>query len=212
MKYEPKKYWNGRGKSFLKGLYFLRSSERFKTYFIYNPFLKHLLRKEIKRIKPRTLLEVGCGPGRLFNLYKGIPEVCCVDFSPTMLKRAGDLIKKRGYENIKLHQMEAQNLGFTEDQFDIVITSNVLLHIPPESIEDAISEIVRVSNGYIVSVEYFTDKGNPSAEQDNQKDREEEIKYCFLHNYQDLFRNKKAQMVKAVDIPFFEQKMFLFQK
>ena len=57
MKYEPKEYWNGRGKSFLEGLYFPRSSERFKTYFLYNPILKHLLRKEIKRLKPRTLLE-----------------------------------------------------------------------------------------------------------------------------------------------------------
>jgi len=109
--------------------------------------------------------------------------------------------------------MEAQNLGFRENQFDIVLTSNVLLHIPPESIEDAISEIVRVSNGYVLSVEYFTtNKKNHTARQHSQNDRKEEIKHCFLHDYPDLFRNKKAQMVKAVDIPFFEQKMFLFQK
>ena len=214
MKYEPKKYWSERGKSYWRGLYFLRSPETLKTYFLYMPILKYLLREEIKRIKPRTLLEVGCGPGRLFDFYKGIPEVYCVDFSPVMLKRAQDLITKRRYKNIKLFGMKAQNLGFTEDQFDIVLTSNVLLHIPPESIEKSISELVRVSSEHILCVEYAvdTEKFAGQLRLKERQDRKREIVFCFLHNYPDLFGKKKARMVKAVNIPFIKQKMFLFQK
>lgn len=118
MQYEPKEYWNERGKSFLKGLYFITSLDRLMNHFLYKPILKHLLIKEINRIKPRTLLGVGCGPGRLFNLYKKIIEVHCVDFIPIMLKRAKGLIKQRKYKNSNLCEMEAQNLGFMEESLN----------------------------------------------------------------------------------------------
>lgn len=73
-------------------------------------------------------------------------------------------------------------------------------NIPPDSIQEAISEIVRVSKGHILCVEYF---------EENQSIKSE---YCFLYDYPSLFHHAGTIIVKSEKVIFEKQKLFVFEK
>lgn len=52
----------------------------------------------------------------------------------------------------------AQDTRLPSDFADLVFTSGVLIHIPPDDLFAACREIHRVSSRYIVSIEYFSDE------------------------------------------------------
>lgn len=52
----------------------------------------------------------------------------------------------------------AENIEAEDNGFDFVFTSGVLIHIHPDNLKQAISEIYRVSSKYIACIEYFSDE------------------------------------------------------
>ena len=83
MDYKPQEYWENRANTYLK-----KEFLRMPRNFFYTIILKKVLWREINNIYPSSVLEVGCGPGRLLNLYENIENIYCVDFSKKMLIRA----------------------------------------------------------------------------------------------------------------------------
>lgn len=167
-----------------------------KRNIIYNPLLHFALDKKIRQIQPQTLLEIGCGPGRLFDLYRGI-QTTCIDSSANMLERAKALCKHYGYTNITLYEMDACNMRF-DTFFDVAITSNLLLHIPHEKIDAVISGIQKYAI-HVVCVEWvdktWHDVGN-----------------CYLHDYIHLFNKHGFTLVSSKKILFEKQMMYHFRR
>ena len=197
MEYKPQEYWENRANTYLK-----KEFLRMPRNFFYTIILKNVLTREINNIYPNSVLEVGCGPGRLIDLYENIENIYCVDFSKTMLTRAEEKAKKLGFNKINFANMSCQNLKFTNNYFNLVLTSNVLLHIPPEDINNAISEITRVTNRYILLVEFYNK---------NIK-KEETTSWVFHHDYPKLFKENNLKIIKSYNIPFFSQKCFVLKK
>lgn len=52
----------------------------------------------------------------------------------------------------------AQNIEAQDNSFDLVFTSGVLIHVPPDTLLDACNEIYRVSKRLILCIEYFADQ------------------------------------------------------
>jgi len=50
-----------------------------------------------------------------------------------------------------------QSLPFAEDAFDLVFTSGLLIHIPPDAVRRVLSEIYRCARSYIWGLEYYAD-------------------------------------------------------
>lgn len=167
-----------------------------------NPFyarkLKGIISRKIREFKPCSLLEVGCGPGRLFPIYAGVPNVSVVDFSYGMLRRAVALKKKMGYD-IDIFNMDINHLLFLDSCFDMVVSSNVLLHVPHEKIERVVGEIARVCRGVVVCVEYFEERQSEVSD------------FCFLHDYPLLFGDAGCCLVEERKIWFEDQKLFVFK-
>ena len=46
-------------------------------------------------------------------------------------------------------------LPFRDNYFDLVFTDGLLIHINPDDLVDAMSEIYRVSNYYVMGIEYY---------------------------------------------------------
>src|SRR4051795_55032 len=66
------------------------------------------------------VLEVGVGTGINAALYPRDCSVTGIDLSSSMLEKAHDRIARKGVRNVRLMQMDAANLKFADDTFDIV--------------------------------------------------------------------------------------------
>ena len=80
-------------------------------------------------IKGSKALEVGVGTGKNLDYYPDDIEITAVDLSPKMLKRAQ---KRAGMLelDVRLFEMDAQNLAFPDQCFDTVFATFVLCSVP----------------------------------------------------------------------------------
>lgn len=103
------------------------------------------------------ILEIGCNVGNQLRLLQsmGFTNLYGIELQPYAVQRAKELTK-----NINIIQAVADDLPFKDNFFDLVFTSGVLIHIPPELHEKVMSEMARCSNKYIWGFEYFADELN----------------------------------------------------
>jgi SAM-dependent methyltransferase len=117
----------------------------------------------------RSLLEVGCGPGRNLHLLRelGAPGLLGVDFSLSQLGKA----RERGFP---VGQATARTLPVRDKSVDAVLFAQVLLHVPPP-VAPALAEAVRAARRFVVLLEnQHDDVGLESAATATP--------HCFRHN------------------------------
>jgi SAM-dependent methyltransferase len=102
----------------------------------------------IASYRPESILEVGCGYGKLLKALRARLDVPLVgvDFSPTQLAQARSYLD--GLAGIKLVLASGAALPFGDGGFDMVVTSAVILHNPPTAAERIRCEIVRVARRF----------------------------------------------------------------
>src|SRR3954467_2335229 len=82
-------------------------------------------------ISPRDrVLEVGVGTGINAALYPRSCSVTGIDFSAKMLTKAKNRIANKGITNVRLVEMDAADLKFADDTFDIVYAPYVISVVP----------------------------------------------------------------------------------
>ncbi len=88
------------------------------------------------------ILDVGCGPG-FFPVVLGREghEVTAVDYSPGMLEKAEANCRKYGV-SAKFQRMDAQHLEFDDEEFDVVVSRNLVWNL--DNPENAYREWLRV--------------------------------------------------------------------
>lgn len=94
-----------------------------------NRLFKSWRKKIITPLKGK-ILEIGVGTGKNLEYYSNEAEVTAIDFTPKMLEKARQKLLKLGKNNIKLLEMDAQNMDFPDDSFDYVITTFVWCSVP----------------------------------------------------------------------------------
>ncbi|MFW9924667.1 MAG: class I SAM-dependent methyltransferase, partial [Candidatus Thorarchaeota archaeon] len=96
-----------------------------RCYDIASPRIKQYLTAEIDFIlknlqSNNTVLELGCGYGRVMkHLLTKAKEVYGIDTSKESLELAKEYLK--GYTNLQLFEMNAVEMKFKENKFDVVI-------------------------------------------------------------------------------------------
>ena len=140
----------------------------------------------IKPKKFNRVLEVGCGFGRnlKFLIDQGIkPETFTgIDFSQNLLQ----LAKANLPPQVKLYPGKAQNLPFPDNYFNLTFTHGVLMHLPPNQVNQAFSELVRVSKKYLALVEE-TVTGTDPVRINN---------FTWAHDYQALISQHQLEIVE----------------
>jgi len=81
-------------------------------------------RKEALSNLKGKVLEVGVGTGRNLKFYSSHCSVTGIDYSEKMLEKASK--KARGMTNVTLFLMDAERLGFPDNNFDYVVTTFIL--------------------------------------------------------------------------------------
>jgi len=112
----------------------------------------------IQKLGIRTgerVLEVGVGTGINAALYPRDCTVTGIDFSAKMLKKATKRIAHKGISNVRLIEMDAADLKFADDTFDIVYAPYVISVVPdPVAVAREMHRVCR-PGGRIVFLNHF---------------------------------------------------------
>jgi phosphatidylethanolamine/phosphatidyl-N-methylethanolamine N-methyltransferase len=101
------------------------------------------------------VLEVGVGTGINLSLYPREADVTGIDFSGSMLEKARERAARKDAAPVRLLQMDAADLKFADDSFDIVYAP-YLISVVPDPVKVA-REMRRVCRpgGRIIFLNHF---------------------------------------------------------
>jgi phosphatidylethanolamine/phosphatidyl-N-methylethanolamine N-methyltransferase len=145
--------------SFVEGVYGKMAS-------VYDLFfglpLHHGRATAIRRmaIQPRhQILEVGVGTGMSLPLYPRKCSVTAVDLSESMLERARARVARHEIRNVRLILMDATELRFPDNSFDIVYAPYFISCVPdPIGVTRELRRVCR-PHGRIVFLNHFLSAG-----------------------------------------------------
>jgi cyclopropane fatty-acyl-phospholipid synthase-like methyltransferase len=183
VRYIPSEYWFERGKKY---------KDEFRPN-IYAQLQERILLDYLKNISVSfssfsTILEVGCGFGRLVKLllsnFPNILEYIAIDLSPHQIDNAKEFVKPviESLEHNPLNFIVSDIQSFqSERKYDLVISAEVLMHILPSEIEEVMTKIVDMSNEHIINIDWYEKKLPWNAAAHN-----------FIHQYEMIYRNMPA--------------------
>lgn len=142
---------------------------------------KEQLKRLLSGNQTLKVLDIGTGPGFFTIILEelGFNSITCVDVSEKMLEVARENIQKYGKENssIQLLQMDAQNLEFEPESFDIIVSRNLTWNL--QNPQQAYSEWLRVlkPNGalFIFDASWYSFLQNEQLEKEFEAKRQQAI-------------------------------------
>lgn len=125
---------------------------------IYGPFLLPPLKKSMEKLgleKNLKILDIGVGTGATLRFVPEDLKVIGIDISNGMIKKA-----KKKFTKHSFAVMDAMNLGFKDNIFDIIISAYVVTVVPdPKRMLEEISRVLK-PEGKVLIVSHFRSK-NP---------------------------------------------------
>ncbi|NJD64577.1 MAG: class I SAM-dependent methyltransferase [Chloroflexi bacterium] len=100
--------------------------------------------RRVRAARPSSVVELGCGPGRLLTALANAevaPEIVGLDLSPYMLERAKARLP-RG--KARLLHADALAVPSQEAAFDVAVAAHYVGHLPGELRAPAVREIARL--------------------------------------------------------------------
>jgi pseudaminic acid biosynthesis-associated methylase len=112
--------------------------------------------EQLTRLGVRSALEVGCNVGgnlRWLAEALGTEHVAGVDVN----ERALEILREE-VPGIDVRHASARTLPFEDASFELTFTMGVLIHQPPEQLDDVMREILRCSSRYVLCGEYYAEE------------------------------------------------------
>lgn len=160
MTYQPREYWESRGKYYLQESH---EGDEERRYWI---------RRMVEVLRPVSVLEAGCGPGKNFPAFRDVLMRYATDFSQSAIDSIPDRM------GVNVSWADSRDLQFLDRSFDLVISCAHLVHIPygEDQIERAVAELCRVSKTHLLIMEFWDPEISVS----------ELASWCFRHDYPTL--------------------------
>jgi pseudaminic acid biosynthesis-associated methylase len=137
----------------------------------------------------RSVLEVGCNIGSNLKAARSVDrqiDLVGVDVNP-------DALMEATLSGLNVHEMSGASVGHRwPDEFDLVATVGVLIHVAPEHLSDMMDSIVMASKRYVLAVEYAAET-------------EEHIEYrghtgkLWRRPFGDLYQAKGLKLIETGD-------------
>lgn len=130
-------------------------AERIDAFWTENAFEREYratMAREVVKLMgtPASVLEVGCGTGQMMaelikagNASALITKISGCDISPAMLNKA-----RFRFPTVPLHEADIFDLRFQDKQFDVVLSFEVLSHLP--SVKKPLLEMARVAGKKLI--------------------------------------------------------------
>lgn len=180
----------------------------------------HVLEEQFpeKKKEEMKILDIGTGPGFFpMILSEAGYTVTAVDYTEEMLEKAKENLgkyTKYGLERVTLQRMDAQNLEFANETFDVVISRNLTWNL--EKPEQAYQEWMRVlkPGGVLLNFDanwygYLYDEEKKEAyEADRKKVEEQQLDDHYLCTDIDRMENIARQVpLSAMERPAWDTKV-----
>lgn len=180
----------------------------------------HVLEEQFpeKKKEEMKILDIGTGPGFFpMILSEAGYTVTAVDYTEEMLEKAKENLgkyTKYGMERVTLQRMDAQNLEFADETFDVVISRNLTWNL--EKPEQAYQEWMRVlkPGGVLLNFDanwygYLYDEEKKEAyEADRKKVEEQQLDDHYLCTDIDRMENIARQVpLSAMERPAWDTKV-----
>lgn len=140
---------------------------------------------EIRALGATSVLEVGCGYGRLLKEIGNSLDarLVGVDFSEPQLNTAREYLAS---QTIPLVLADATlGLPFRDSAFDVVYTQGSLMHVPPPFDRGYRNELARVARHYVIHTEDVQESDS-----------------TFFHDNEGHYKELGHQLVKSMAYPF----------
>jgi len=137
-----------------------------------------------KLSKAKSILEVGVGIGNNLSRLEKIANVYGVDINDKALTEG-----KKKYPFVNFQKGSIYEIPFPDNNFDLVFTRGIIIHIPPNDRIKALSELVRVSKKYILNIEYHVKDENEFFEDVEWRGEKNRLWRINLPKYWKYFKN-----------------------
>lgn len=183
MTYNPEKYWHERGANYIA------PGEDAERPEIDN--LKYLIGS--LELAFGYILEIGSGYGRIYTELKQFVKEIDLPKYPAATQGVNkfdyqmcDFVESMRYKCLRNTDIlpdywDGNELPYNDNEFDFVISFSVLLHVPPDNIEQVLREHARVSKKHLFIATYA-----------GGLDRLAE--HCFEHDYESLFEKLNLEI------------------
>jgi ubiquinone/menaquinone biosynthesis C-methylase UbiE len=135
-------------------IYSFGSSKAMKSFYFF-------IAEDIKKYKPKRILDVGAGPGDLAMLVSKMKnaEVYCVDPSASMKKIAERKFTRNKIKNVRYKLGSSRHIPFS-GKFDLIVTTISFHHWKEK--QKSINYLLKKLNGkgILVIYEFYYDKLN----------------------------------------------------
>lgn len=146
--YNPSTYWKNRGKKYY---------QEFRYNQVYVNQEKSLIKFMEKHIPDSdSILEVGCGFGRISNLIMEcfpIKKYDAIDLSPDQISKARSMCDTRiNFMNYDIEEFSKHNKLY----YDLILAVEVLMHVKPDNIIDMIKRLLGMGK-HLLHIDYCVD-------------------------------------------------------
>lgn len=178
-------YWKKRGPDYQKEL-----EEKSKALKLRLEQQEKIIKKLISKFEPKSILEIGCGSGRFTRILSTstkFEKYLAIDISQEQIDNSKKYInnKKIDFQCIKIQDLDINK------KFDLVFSSEVLMHINFNDINSVIKKMVSHANKKIITVDWF----------DSKKIGSTTGGYCFMHDYNKIFNENGVKEIINHNIP-----------
>jgi len=167
-KYDPLHFWEDYGDKYAKEFKKIQDIQRNIGWIVHR----------IKTLNVETLIDVGCGFGRLEPFLidgANIKKITAVDFSQKQLNSAKDYLKEYPQiDKVTFLKASAKRIPVENSSFDCVLSSECLMHQNYNKTNHIIREMHRITKEYVILVERFIFDG------------EHPYPHVWSHNYSKL--------------------------
>lgn len=150
----------------------------------------------------RFILDAGCGFGRITRILCerfSVANIQGSDISDDQLMEAMNRLPRVSFQNWDICQ------PWIFGPVDLVMVIEVLMHIREDKIESAIKNLAEVSTDFIITVDWWT-------EDEVDIYAGAQAGFCFIHDYDELFRAQGYELMREKKIPRVDQKLRVWRK
>tara|TARA_B110000495_G_C23003037_1_gene592162 strand:- start:1276 stop:1920 length:645 start_codon:yes stop_codon:yes gene_type:complete len=134
--------------------------------------------------KDLDILELGCNVGNNLSILKSLEfkNLHGIDINSKSI----DIAKSR-YSDIHFHNSSIESCEFPAQNFDLVFTAGVLIHINPNTLPDIIKKILSLSKQYVFGFESFSESTSKVFYQNSNN-------LYWKQNFPQLFKNSSPSL------------------